>query len=326
LYSPDYIVANNDLSLDQQRDRRRSKPTEHHFQALNQSCSQITGAIGPSIIHSLNAAGFRVQALTRRRQTTFIPNTVNVVEVNYNDDNTLREALRHQDAVVSCLGDVPAAVQAQDSLLKASLAAGVKRFVPSELGSDTTNQHVISYPFFRAKIEHQLRLQQAASAYRDFSYSLLIMGPFIDWALSKVPFIINVGARTAEGIVSLIMACWRSPVGDCTAQLTQLHHSHRWRQRPIQHHPDTHRRQRHRRHPYTSTRNQKPSSFHPRRHHNTKQAHSTRPKPPLLRWRCLQTSTYLQHHQHQQHSSRTSSVESLPRPRIRPIRLGDTLH
>lgn len=173
------------------------------------NCLQITGAIGPSIIHSLNAAGFRVQALTRRRQTTSIPNAVNVVEVNYNDDNALRKALRYQDAVVSCLGDVPAAVQAQESLLKAALDVGVKRFLPSEFGSDTTNRHVRSYPFFRAKVEHQRRLRQAASAYRDFSYSLLITGPFIDWGLSKVPFIINVGARTAEGIVSLIMACWR---------------------------------------------------------------------------------------------------------------------
>jgi ribosomal protein S18 len=193
------------------------------------NCLQITGAIGPSIIHSLNTAGFQVQALTRRRQTTSIPNKVNIVEVDYNDSNTLRRALRDQDAVVSCLGDVPAAVQAQDSLLDASLAVGVKRFVPSEFGSDTTNQHVRSYPFFKAKVEHQRRLRQAARTCRDFSYSFLITGPFIDWGLSKVPFIINVGARTAEGIVPSITACWRSPVGDCTAQLTQLHHSHRRR-------------------------------------------------------------------------------------------------
>lgn len=138
---------------------------------------------------------------------TYIPNTVNIVEVNYNDNNALRKVLRDQDAVVSCLGDVPAAVQAQNSLLNASLAAGVKRFVPSEFGSDTTNPHVRSYPFFRAKVEHQRRLMQAARTHRDFSYSLLITGPFLDWGLSKVPFIINVGSRTAEGMASLSMTC-----------------------------------------------------------------------------------------------------------------------
>ena len=176
-----------------------SPPSTDHVHFTNRP--QITGAIGPSIIHSLNAASFRVQALTRRRQTSSIPQTVDIVEVNYNDDNALSKVLRHQDAVVSCLGDVPAAVQAQDSLLKASLAAGVKRFVPSEFGSDTTNPHVRSYPFFRAKVEHQQRLRQATRSYPGFSFSLLITGPCLDWGLSKVPFIINVGSRTAEGIV-----------------------------------------------------------------------------------------------------------------------------
>jgi hypothetical protein len=95
-------------------------------------------------------------------------------------------------------------VQAQESLLKASLAAGVRRFVPSEFGSDTTNRHVMSYPFFKAKVEHQRRLRQAAGTHRDFSYSLLITGPFLDWGLSKVPFIINVGTRTAEGIDCIV--------------------------------------------------------------------------------------------------------------------------
>jgi putative NADH-flavin reductase len=153
-----------------------------------------------------------VQALTRRRQKVSIPKTVDVVEVNYNDDNALRNSLRNQDAVVSCLGDVPAAVQAQESLLNASLAAGVKRFVPSEFGSNTTNIHVMSYPFFKAKVEHQRRLRQAARTYRDFSYSLLITGPFLDWGLSKVPFIINVGTRTAEGIVWRFFASCEKPM------------------------------------------------------------------------------------------------------------------
>jgi uncharacterized protein YbjT (DUF2867 family) len=151
---------------------------------------RITGAIGPSIIQSLDAAGFRVQALTRRRQTNFFRNTVNIVEVDYNDKKSLQRILRGQDAVVSCLGDVPAAVKAQEALLDASLAVGVKRYIPSEFG------------FFAAKVKHQQRLRQVSTANAGFSYSLLITGPFLDWGLSTVPFIINVGARTAEGNVT----------------------------------------------------------------------------------------------------------------------------
>jgi uncharacterized protein YbjT (DUF2867 family) len=163
---------------------------------------RITGAIGPSIIQSLDTAGFRVQALTRRRQTNFFRNTVNIVEVDYNDKKSLQRILRGQDAVVSCLGDVPAAVKAQEALLDASLAVGVKRYIPSEFGSDTTNERVKSYPFFAAKVKHQQRLRQVSTANAGFSYSLLITGPFLDWGLSTVPFIINVGARTAEGNVT----------------------------------------------------------------------------------------------------------------------------
>lgn len=57
----------------------------------------------------------------------------------------------------------------------------------------------MSYPFFAAKIKHQQRLREAARFYRDFSYSILITGPFLDWGLSVVPFIVNIGTRSAEG-------------------------------------------------------------------------------------------------------------------------------
>lgn len=134
-----------------------------------------------------------------------------IVEVDYSNGESLREILRGQDAVVSCLGDVSAAVQAQESLLEASLAVGVKRFIPSEFGSDTTNAHVRSYPFFAAKVEHQVRLRKAAVASEDFSYSLLITGPYLDWGLSTVPFIINVGARTAKGKLLTFMPSSNAP-------------------------------------------------------------------------------------------------------------------
>jgi hypothetical protein len=128
--------------------------------------------------------------------------------------------------VVSCLGDVPAAVKAQEALLDASLAVGVKRYIPSEFGSDTTNPRVKSYPFFAAKLKHQHRLRQVSTINEDFSYSLLITGPFLDWGLSTVPFIINVGARTAEGNVPTfepLLGTIRVPKGlSYLLQLTSL--------------------------------------------------------------------------------------------------------
>ena len=165
------------------------------------NAQQITGAIGASIIQSLGTAGFQVQALTRMQPDAVpgAPRPINAIEVDYSDEETLCNILRGQDAVVSCLGDTSAAVEAQEALLKACISAGVKRFIPSEFGSDTTNERVRSYPFFAAKVELQQRLEEAFREHDDFSYSLLITGPFLDWGLSTVPFIINIGNRTAEG-------------------------------------------------------------------------------------------------------------------------------
>lgn len=159
---------------------------------------QITGAIGPAIIHALAISGFTVQALTRKiNKDTILPATV--IEADYTSSHALCQVLRGQDAVISCLGDTPGAVAAQKNLIEASAAAGVKRFLPSEFGSDTTNAHVRSLPFFEPKLAHQALLQEAAVNNPEFSYCLLITGPFLDWGLSVVPFIVNLGTKTAEG-------------------------------------------------------------------------------------------------------------------------------
>jgi hypothetical protein len=59
-------------------------------------------------------------------------------------------------------------VNAQEALLDASLAVGVKRNIPSEFGSDITNERVRSYPFFAARVKHQQRLRQISMANDDF--------------------------------------------------------------------------------------------------------------------------------------------------------------
>ena len=107
--------------------------------------------------------------------------------------------LKSQDAVISTVGDTPGAVAAQKNLIEASIATGVKRFIPSEFGSDTMNAKVRSLPFFADKLKHQDLLERAAAEHEGFSYSIMITGPFLDWGLSVVPFIINVGSRSAQG-------------------------------------------------------------------------------------------------------------------------------
>lgn len=141
--------------------------------------------------------GFKVQALTRSGPTH--PAYASMIkQVNYRDRAALRSILEGQDAVVSCLGDTHACTQAQEELIKAAVEVGVQRFIPSEFGSDTTNAYVRNLPFFRHKIRHHDLLADASARRRDFSYTILITGLLLDWCLSTVPCIINVGARSAQ--------------------------------------------------------------------------------------------------------------------------------
>jgi len=153
------------------------------------------------LVEALHRDGFQVQALTRKGTTStakVVIRGVKVVEVDYGNAAELLELLSGQDAVISTLGDTAGAVAAQRALIEASVAAGVKRFIPSEFGSDTKNERVRSFPFFADKLKHQELLERAAAECPDFTYSIIITGPFLDWGLSVVPFIVNVGNRTAQ--------------------------------------------------------------------------------------------------------------------------------
>ncbi|KAK3115089.1 hypothetical protein LTR53_005905 [Teratosphaeriaceae sp. CCFEE 6253] len=160
----------------------------------NVTVAGITGAVGPAIVRALNTAGFHVQALHRHNATSQ-PNLggVAIVEVDYTDAAQLEQMLQGQHAVISALGDTPGALAAQEALITAAVAAGVSRFVPSEYGSDTLHGRVRAFPFFADMLQHQDLLKRAAESQPAFSYSLLITGPFLDWGLSVVPFIVNVG-------------------------------------------------------------------------------------------------------------------------------------
>lgn len=153
-------------------------------------------------MEALVGAGYEVQALTRSSiVANTIPLAVKLVEVDYGNLAALRTILEGQDVVISTLGDTAGAVAAQEVLILAAIAAGVRRFVPSEFGSDTENERVRSMPFFADKLKHRELLENAAAINPHFTYSIFVTGPFLDWGLSVVPFIINVGLRSADGMV-----------------------------------------------------------------------------------------------------------------------------
>lgn len=69
-------------------------------------------------------------------------------------------------------------------LIEASIAAGVKRFVPSEFGSDTGNPKSSKLPFYQTKIAVHQHLQEQAAVHPEFTYTLIRNGVFLDWGLA----------------------------------------------------------------------------------------------------------------------------------------------
>ncbi|CAJ0543899.1 Ff.00g039820.m01.CDS01 [Fusarium sp. VM40] len=142
-----------------------------------------TGNLGPAILTALRSSKlFDITVLTRATSTHKFPDDVKVSRVDYKNESSLIEALRDHKAVVSTLsifGD-----NAQEALVDASIKAGVKRFIPSEFGSDTSNPLVAKIPIFAPKVQLQEYLKTKAREHDGFSYTFIFNGPFLDWGLA----------------------------------------------------------------------------------------------------------------------------------------------
>lgn len=115
-------------------------------------------------------------------KATFL-SSVKTITVDYNDVASLTSALRGQDAVVSTVGT--SGLQGQTLVIDAAVAAGVKRFLPSEFGSDLDNPKTKQLPVFGYKVNVQKYIEEKAAANLDFTYSLVRNGAFLDWGLQK---------------------------------------------------------------------------------------------------------------------------------------------
>ncbi|KAH0423027.1 oxidoreductase [Colletotrichum camelliae] len=132
-----------------------------------------TGNLGPAILTALRSCKqFDVTVLTRTGSSHQFPADVTVKYVDYENPALLAEAVHGQDAVVSTLSVFGSDVQ--KALVDASVAAGVKRFLPSEFGSSTENPKVQTIPIFGAKLQLQEYLRAKAHSNPTFTYSMLV--------------------------------------------------------------------------------------------------------------------------------------------------------
>jgi len=109
---------------------------------------------------------------------------VTVAVVDYSDKKSLQDALSGVDVVVSVLSR-QALVDNQLALFEASKAAGVKRFVPSDWGTEV----VVDDP--KDLCEHMVfamkrKMGKIVRESKDIEWTQFFTGPFTDWFLSPV--------------------------------------------------------------------------------------------------------------------------------------------
>ena len=147
---------------------------------------QATGNLGPAILHALLEAGFQVTVLSRHDspRADTLPAAAAVARVDYASTNALTVALQGHDAVVSTLGSAAVAT-AQPRLIEAAIAAGVRRFLPSEFGGDIANPHVRAITIFAPTLAAQDALRKEAARKGGMSFTLVCCGLFFDWAIQR---------------------------------------------------------------------------------------------------------------------------------------------
>ncbi|MCJ1466174.1 hypothetical protein MMC07_004793 [Pseudocyphellaria aurata] len=141
------------------------------------------GNLGPAILEAVDKdSHFTVSVLSREGSSSTFPSHIKVhrIDGSYPEDQLLA-ALKGQDAVVLTLP--PTDVQLHKNVIDASIKAGVKRFIPSEFGSDTSEQVIVdAVPINKAKQDVTQYLQSKEDT--GLSWTGIINGSFFDWGIT----------------------------------------------------------------------------------------------------------------------------------------------
>ncbi|KAI9798166.1 MAG: hypothetical protein M1833_004915 [Piccolia ochrophora] len=139
------------------------------------------GNLGPTILKALFEAKYNVTVISRASSDATFPGST-VIKTDYSE-SSLVDAFQGIDAVVSTLSGT--GFLAQKTTIDAAVKAGVKRFIPSEFGGDTTNPRArdMAGLIYQPKNEVAEYLKAKVAENPSFSYTLAISGPFFDWGL-----------------------------------------------------------------------------------------------------------------------------------------------
>jgi uncharacterized protein YbjT (DUF2867 family) len=140
--------------------------------------------VGVPVLNALVKSGqFNVTVVKRASSTSTFLDSVQVKTADFSSVESLTTALKGQDAVVSTVGTP--GVAGQSIIIEATVAAGVKRFLPSDYGLDLANSKTGALPVYRAKTAIHQKLREATAANPSFTYTMVCNGVFLDWGLQK---------------------------------------------------------------------------------------------------------------------------------------------
>ncbi|PVI05828.1 NAD(P)-binding protein [Periconia macrospinosa] len=143
-----------------------------------------SGNLGPAILSNLIDASFNVTILSREGSSSTFPPNIKVVRADFSSHDSLVSAFQGQDAIVASLAS--SALDIQPKIIDAAIAAGVKRFIPSEFGSNTLSPELNEViPIFGPKVNTVNYLKSKEDS---ISWTAYITGAFFDWGL-KVGFV-----------------------------------------------------------------------------------------------------------------------------------------
>ncbi|KAL3496472.1 NmrA-like family protein [Aspergillus germanicus] len=152
------------------------------------------GYLGSAVLEELTKAHFEVTVLTRAQSTASAPSdNIAVKEVDYSSASGLEAALKGHDVVVSTVN--PAGIALQKVAIDASIAAGVKRFIPADFGLITTDPDAQKLPVQAHVVEIQGYLAEKADA-GELEYTIFAVGLFLELFI-KTPLAIDLDSRTA---------------------------------------------------------------------------------------------------------------------------------
>ncbi|KAK0664056.1 hypothetical protein DIS24_g519 [Lasiodiplodia hormozganensis] len=162
-----------------------------------------TGFIGAPTIEALKAAGFNVTVLTRPSSTSKIPSGFNIKKVDYGSFESLKAAFEGQDAVVAMTAT--RASGEQFTIIDAAIAAGIKRYIPSEFGVvDYTHglPHQGIKHAIRGKLDTIDYLLEKSKQYPAFTWTRVATSFFFEFGLTTTFLGFDKDTKTARIIDS----------------------------------------------------------------------------------------------------------------------------